>query len=225
MIRRKIKVLVIMFVMCLGVMGCREEEKEIESMIEEKAENDILVSLDCRCDMEKMYNKLEELCDASEMVVQCKVMDMESYIKVGSSIYTDYSLKIQEVYKGNNIEKGDIVHMEMLGGRITGAKYLEQVEEEAEMIDETDFSQEELEQKYIEMLVNDVPLLEVGEIYVTFGKYNQNTQMYNSIGNYQGIFEEMSKNTFRRDLAESDVEGQNNVLYEISKKEVIQNCE
>ena len=75
------------------------------------------------------------------------------------------------------------------------------------------------------MLVNDVPLLEVGEIYITFGKYNQYTQMYNSIGNYQGIFEEMHKNIFRRDLAESDVEEKNNVLYEISKKEVMQNCD
>ncbi len=224
MIRNKITLLIIMFVMCMGVMGCKGE-KERERVTEGKDENDILVSLDCKCDMEKMYNKLEELCDVSEMVVQCKVIDMESYIKVGSSIYTDYSLEIKEVYKGNNIKKGDIVHMEMLGGRISGAKYLEQVEEEAEMIEEAEFSQEELDRKYIEMLVNDVPLLEVGEIYITFGKYNQYTQMYNSIGNYQGIFEEMHKNIFRRDLAESDVEEKNNVLYEISKKEVMQNCD
>lgn len=183
----------------------------------------ILVSLDCKCDMTKIFKDVTELCNSSGVVVKCKVVSQESYIKEGSSIYTDYKLEIIEVYKGNKIPK--IIHLESIGGAVTGKEYLEQVEKKDSLIGENEFEKTELDNKIVEMNVNGISPLKSNEKYIIFANYNDHLKKYNPIGAYQGVFEETTKDRYVRNLGEGDVDEEKNIVYELDKKDVLDECD
>lgn len=59
------------------------------------------------------------MCSA-DIIIKCNVIGQEAFVKTGSSIYTDYEVKIEEIYKGDNMP--DVIHLESLGGTITCAE-------------------------------------------------------------------------------------------------------
>lgn len=189
------------------------------------SDDEVFLSLGCRCDIGEVYNDITDLCGLAEIVVKCRVIDKQSYVKIGTSIYTDYELEIDKIYKGENLVNRERIHMESLGGILTIREYLEQTKEDERMMGDVELSEEDLTGKLVEMCVNDIPLLEVNQNYILFGIYNSNIQKYNSIGLYQGIFEEVENGMYKRNLSESDIEGQDDIIYSISQEDIVENCE
>ena len=47
----------------------------------------------------------------ADIIIKCNVIGQEAFVKTGSSIYTDYEVKIEEIYKGDNMP--DVIHLEL----------------------------------------------------------------------------------------------------------------
>ena len=221
---------VVGIVMCTSFV-CYNNEKLInnnegniddnDSKVEANDEN-ILVELECKCDMEEIYNDVPKLCDSADIIIKCNVIGQEAFVKTGSSIYTDYEVKIEEIYKGDNMP--DVIHLESLGGTITCAEYLEQVDAKDSMIGENEFKQKEINEKVIDMKVNGISSMKTGETYIVFATYNKKLKKYNPVGLYQCIFEEEYDDKYIRNLSDSDVASAGEkVVYELEQDD-IDNC-
>lgn len=231
MVKSRIKLIMIVLMIVLIFVSTQMRsytiDKPTTSIKEQKEEskNDLLFSLDCKCDIEKEYDDLTELCNLAEIVVEGKVVNKKSYVKVGTSIYTNYEVKTSKIYKGESLTENVNINVELLGGELTGKEYLEQVDDKDMMMEENEFSEWELNEKFVEMHVNDNPFLEIGQDYVLFGTYNNDVDIYNIVGVYQGIYEKVSKDIYVQNSVENSVGTKVDKLVEINKLDIIKNCD
>ncbi|MDC3418679.1 hypothetical protein [Aquibacillus salsiterrae] len=134
--------------------------------------------------LEKTYNSVDELTNASDFIIQGEVLATDSF-DYNTSTYTKSSIKVTNSYKGNFntgvlitvIEPGGITTLGALKNYTNG---------------KLDVDKEEI-QKPVEIVFNGIPVMKTEQKVIIFGKrpntnYLIDEEYYFVVGAYQGKF-------------------------------------
>lgn len=214
---RKVIVCMLVIMICSTMTACSDKmEETIETTYEKiNQESNIVLTFDTSFDWNKFYHTVEELNTASTTVIRCHLTKSDSYMTEYFNIYTNYTVCVDEVYKGKQIEKNKEIVIKSLGGTIPLSEYLSLNETKSFETPQT-YTNEQLENGLVQDLVDGIVPLESGKEYILYLNQNDDGK-YSITGTVQGIFE-LSGDKMERKLSKlikSDSEFEKN----INKKE------
>lgn len=170
-------------------------KRETESKKGDVNDKEIIMTVDVSADLIVSYDTTEELVDGSEIIVQGKILEANSYVQE-PGIITEYTLEVTNSIYGE-VEENSVITFVGAGG-VVPYKEFEKLKP-AKKDFEPEVPQEKTENGYVEYIFEGAPLINIGEEYIIFANKVPvgDKQMYGILGVSQGQYKVIDDEVFK----------------------------
>ncbi|SFA97435.1 hypothetical protein SAMN05216249_10628 [Acetitomaculum ruminis DSM 5522] len=170
-----------------NVISTNEDGEKLSATNSKEKPKEIIMSIDTDADMDKSFDNIDELQDNCDLIIKGVVEAIKPYCDETATVYSNYSVKISESFKGD-LKEGDTLTISDFGGIIPAEEYLK-YQDDPKAVEEFQ-KYETLKDKYVEYSFEGAWRPETGKTYIWYLEKNKvgDKTYYNPANAYQGIF-------------------------------------
>lgn len=192
---KRIKIIAIGLILCCTVTGFKVSNDNTNKTVEN--EKNILLDVEMQADFEKDCNSIQELSENSDCIISGNVISKNSWCDDTCTIYTDYTVKINEVYQGN-LNEGDEITITDFGGTVSADEYFK-YQTDPKVMNYKKEAETNGKDNYIKYSFEGAWLPDEGKQYIWYLEDNSydNKKCYNPVNCYEGIYKVNNSNVER----------------------------
>lgn len=196
--KKRMIAILIMAALCTG---CGQKENSAESYNEKPDKDEVAVNAAEMWDVETSYGSIQDLMSEAECVVYAEVKKLEYTVEDGS-VSTDETVQVIDNLYGD-VNKGEEINIFKMGGYAKIKDYIDSYEEEyreqaRNFAGFNNLTEKDIETKYVSFLPQGEVDTDVGDKAVYFLKKREDeSELYERIGAYEGEYVELSNGEFK----------------------------